>query len=674
VSFGTYDANTTENKLQHLVVALSDHNIVFAEAVATGMEVKLVHVENGHSQLVDRISSYASLGIQVGNYQADTASHLVRVSNSRVALISSNYVIELFDLVNGHLVRGSWRLLPNDGVTARLAGAVAKDDQLWLNDGQNLYSYDISADGTLTPFVHVANSSIFPSIALTDDGDTLYMAGTKGVYTFDTTDRHNPIVNRTPVIAATPNWQPTELQVHGGYLWVQTMGVLTEIGEGRLFRTDTYQPILTVSGSAAPSLPLGAALGDGKLLLQRLQLGANQTSKLVAQFYSLSDGAATLSTEYAYRDLGRFEDGGSWQPYPPALFGSLAVLEPIGSLVDLSGDAFHPITGVEQGELDHVRYVGNAKFAAYGSDATHLVDASSPRAVALTAGGTLAVGVGSQQHAAEASPLAPASLLSGGRGLDSLLTRFSADDSQAPRFIDDVQLQTPDFVLATASDQGLLFRVTGRGTTVGLQDLEIFDLEAAPSAKPLAPLEKVNLPRAVAALTSLTLAVDVAAQTLVLLGSDPTRNYLSTVAWFSRSNGKWQLTGKLELDFTSYSLLVRGNRAVLLSSDSSRLILLNRAADGSVSLVQQRDFPAENEETLGVDQLLGIDCNRMYAATAERDTELPAHAGVVAFDLADLHDVARYTVAQVPKSMAAGQGMIALGSRDRVITLSPACN
>jgi hypothetical protein len=674
VGFGAYEAQLTENRLQHLVVALSEHDLVFAESVASGLEVKLIHVQDRHAKLIDHIFSYATIGLQLGDYQDDTAARLVRVNSSRVALVSSNYLIELFDIVNGRLVRGKYRSLSDDGVTVRLADAVAKDDQLWLNDGQNLYSYDVSSDGTLTPFVHVSNSSLFPRIALADDGNTLYLAGTKGVYAFDVTDRHNPVVNRTPVIAGAPNWQPTELQVHGGHLWMQTMGTLTEIGEGRLFRTDTYQPILSVSGSGADAiLPLGAALGDGKLLLQRLKYRANQASQLVAQVYSLSGNTAILSAEFPYRNLERFQDGGLWQPYPPALSGTLAVLEPVGSIADLSGGGFDPIEGVEQGSLDRIRYVGESKFAAYGSDATHLIDVSSQGAPELASGGPLAVGVGSLQSAAAASAVARASLLSSSVGFNSLLTRFSADTLQAPRFVDDLQLHTPDFVAGTASDSGLLFRVTSAHGAATPADLEIFDLEAAVSNQPLVPLEKVPLPQSVMALSSPALAVDVAAQTLVLLGSDPARNGLATVAWFSRSKGNWQLTGKLELDFASDAMLLRADRAILRSNDANLLVLLGRAADGSVSVLQRRDFSTETGETLAVDRLLGVDSGRIYAATGERDTVLPSHAGVVAFDLGDLHDIAHYAVAQLPKSMAAGQGAILLGTRDRVIAIRPAC-
>jgi len=674
VSFGSYSAELSENRLQHLVVALSEKDLVFAESVASGLEVKLVHVEGAQAKLVDHLFSYATIGVQTGEYRDDTAAHLVRVNGSRVALVSNNYLIELFELVNGRLVRGKYRSLSNDAVTVKLAGATAKDDQLWLNDGQNLYSYDVSSDGTLTPFVHVSNSSLFPSIALDDDGNTLYLAGAKGVYTFDVTDRHNPVVNRTPVIAGTPNWQPTELQVHGGYLWIQTMGTLTEIGEGRLFRTDTYQPILSVSGSGADAiLPLGAALGDGKLLLQRLKYRANQPSQLVAQLYSLAGNAATLSAEFSYRDLERFQDNGLWQPYPPALSGTLAVLEPVGSIADVSGDALHLISGVEQGSLDRVRYVGQSKFAAYGSDATHLIDASSPSAPILASGGPLAVGVGSMQTAASASVVAPASLLNGSVGFNSLLTRFSADTSQAPHFIDDLQLQTPEFVAGTASDRGLLFRVTSADGAAGPRNLEVFDLEAARTKQALAPLEKMSLPPSVTSLSSPALAVDVSAQTLVLMGSDPMRNGLATVAWFSRAKEGWLLTSKLELDVESDSLHVRSNRAVLRSNDANQLILLGHAADGSVSVLKRRDFSTETGQTLAVDRLLGVDGGRIYVATGERDSVLPSHAGVVAFDLEDLHDVAHYPVAQAPKSMATGQGAILLGTRDRAITISPAC-
>ena len=283
------------------------------------------------------------------------------------------------------------------------------------------------------------------------------------------------------------------------------------------------------------------------------------------------------------------------------------------------------------------------------------------------------MGVGSMQSAATASVGVPAGLLSGSVGFNSLLARFSADSSEAPHLLDDVPLQTPEFVAGTASDRGLLFRVTNPQRATDPGHLEIFDLEAAGSDHALAPLEKTRLPESVTALSSPTLAVDISAQTMVFMGSDSARNGLATVAWFSRSQGTWLLTGKLELDIASDALLVRANRAVVRSNDANVLILLGRAEDGSISTLQRRDFSTETGATLAVDRLLGFDGGRVYAATGERDTVLPSHAGVVAFDLSDLHDIAHYAVAQVPKSMAAGQGAVVLGARDRVTAIRPAC-
>ena len=682
-SFGSYDEESSRLvPFQGLSLALSEHSLVFAEQHESGLTLNLVTADQGKLSLADRSFSYGRLSSADTGLWSDAPDVLLlALSDTRFALVSSKFAIEVYDVDADRLVFLDYLYLPTDTALTR---GVGRGGRLWLASSGTLYGYDIAAsDGAVTPLATVKFPGAIDAVALSEDMHTLYVGSQRGVTVVDVSDPLAPVVGSAPVITEQREHRPYKLEARGGYLLLQDEILYGSAGDFRIFRSSDFGLVASFEATslleADYSAPTGGTLLGDQLLLQRIRFVDSKPAGLSAELYSLGDAGATLEDSWTYRDLARMGNRRDWQPPPPVSAGRVAILGPTRRVVFAEHNELSEWRGIAQGELDRVLPGAPGHALILGSESSHALDLTDPTQPRFESGGLLEPGATSLRkvslptdHSAWPTSLNVNESFSGNPGADVEFTQFTSDGSHplAPSSSFRAPLGNQQVV-----SNGLLFTLdAGADEALTLRTFALPRTKANPS-RTLTALSSVVLPGvAASSARSFQIAVDAQAHHLAvyLSGDAP------SLQWFSRTGREWAFAGSVPLpNGSDPSLLVRGRRALVVTpilgigGEGSQIDLVGLDDAGHLTVQASRHLLSEEAYA---QRAPGFDGEQAYVSSLVADPTYGVPAPQVqALALNDLHTLATYAVSRLPSSMATVNSVLVFGARDAVFTVTPAC-
>ena len=677
--------------IQGLSVALTENLAVFAEPRAPGMRLALVRVGPSNLQVLDSVFTYASLvqSNNMGLWSPSSGTHFVRLSSTRIAVITTRHDIEIYDAVGDKLVFRAYRYLLEDAIgDAFVFDAKGRGDSLWVMTPMQLTGYGVDPDGVISTRTQFSVMDSAARFAIGDDANSLYVGGQGGIYRIDVSDPLHPVTATSPAIPGVTSRRTYHLAVRNGYLLLHEEVVFGTPGDVRVFRVADWKEVATIPSSSLlePSFtaPTGATFVNDGLLMQRIHYdGDGKPSELTAELYSLDDTGAVLTDQWKYRDLAALGNTDQWQPLAPVAAGRLAIIGPTRRLLWTAGGKISELKGSQQGSLDQVLPGSAGRVFAYGSESTHLIDISNPRVPAVIAGGLLAPGESSLIRIAvprnetdspsllNATPASLGTLDGRWRLGNGRVTQFESSDTIAPRVAGYFSL--PGGTFQTVS-QGLVFQLTGESDGTWL--LKTFDLpRSGQQGALLSPIETQTLVGRASATPNARIAADASAHALVIASADMAKS-TTVVDWFTRNDGHWVLAGSVQVPARDdCQVAVRGDIAVVVgrggTGDSVSLV---EVASGTVQVRRTRELPSLDGLTFA-GAVLGLDGARVFVAMRETDAPMNSyHIVVHSLDLATLETVDRYQLPEIPGSMTVADDHLVFGARTSLTIANPGCS
>jgi hypothetical protein len=676
--------------IQGLSVALTEELAVFAEPTSPGMRLTLVRVVPSRLQVLDSVFTYASM-VQSGStniWSPSLGTHFVKLSSSRVAVVTTRHDIEIYDVVGDKLVFRGYRYLLEDGIgDAFVDDAQGQGNLLWVMTPMKLTGYEVGPEGAVSPRAQLSVADSSKAFAMAEDTKTLYVGGQGGVFRIDVTDPLHPVTDAVPVVPKVNSRRAYHLEARDGYLVLQEEVFFGTPGDVRVFRIANWKEVASFPSSSTLeplfTAPTGAAFVDGGLLIQRIRYDeASKPKELVAELYALDDNGAVLKDEWRYRDLKAVDNGDQWQPLSPVAAGRLAIVGPTRRILWTDGGKISELKGSLQGTLDRVLPAGAGKLLAYGSESTHLIDVSNPSLPTVVAGGLLSpsdsslIRIGLSRDG-DALPVllnvTPASIntLDGRWRLGSgRVTQFDSSDTVGSKAVGSFVI--PGGTTQTVAD-GLLFQL--RDANDGGWVLKTFALpRSAQQGIVLSPIDTQSLVGTGSLTSGGTMAVDMAARGLVLASSDVVQS-TTVVDWFTWADGRWSLVGNVHVPITSNcKLTLRGNVAVIAGGSSTGDIVsrLENVA-GEVRVQRTRELPYSGPVAFA-GRILGLDGTRAYVAMKESDTTMNSYKiAVHGLALDTLETLDRYPLPEIPGSMTVVDDRLVFGARTSLTIANPGC-
>lgn len=665
---------------QGLSAILSERYLVFAEPLQPGLALRLVEREGDTLRLRSELTTLAPLKYDSFGLIGDMllGTHLVPLSATRVALVSSHYAVEVFDVVDGELVSRDREWLDHAGW--ELSGVGAGSYLYTCGDG--LEVYDVASDGQVRLSRRIADIWPCRSLALSPDGKELYQATTRDVRVFDLSDPAQPV--RRDVVIRPQRYYVGVAAGAGGRLALQEDVVFETSGPASVLRTLDFSEEVVFPSIYHDAVVYGAGFAGADLALQYERVAGEEVA-LSLETFAL--GASPPPRRSAYT-FAKFADAGSErvQVYSLATAGALAVVAPTRQVLDVTGDVITELRGTAQGSLSRVRPAGPGRVAAYGSSSTHLVDITDAAHPVLLFGGLLEPGEGGPMSY-ELGTSAP------------MWLGFEADNAVIPKAPKEAKVVQLEPLSGAAPRQVGFVRIEGgyalRATSAGL----LFELRAATSGsghllrayalphragegQALAPFAEGALDSS--GMSTPRFAVDVAQpdDRLVLAGRNASDASQILVRWFEHQDDAWKPVASLALPTllasqnTADFVAISGDRALVGSEAGRRLHVVERSPEG-LSVLATRDFTPDptavpyEEWSLGAP--LGLDGGRVYLPAVYRDAELVVRARVLVLDLATLQEVAEYELPEPALSMATSDGKLVFGMASHISVASPEC-
>jgi hypothetical protein len=273
-----------------------------------------------------------------------------------------------------------------------LAG-VGRGDRFWTCAGFAVTTWRVGADDSLAP--EPGQEFLLPgscrSLALSEDGATLWAATGSGLVPVDVSSPTGPVVK--PALLASRAFY--HLRLNGTWLVAHELRRYGELGSLLVFRvadlvgTADPAPVKSfdpIDGGGLWARPVGFALLEDTLLVEWFRVSGGTARAYRVERHALD--AAGVSATLGGLTLRESEELGLLlSPLPVAGRGRRAVMQPWRRVVELEGPgALRFRTGAYHGSLERVWVDDQGDVLALGPFGTHRVDLSEPRQPTLSAG------------------------------------------------------------------------------------------------------------------------------------------------------------------------------------------------------------------------------------------------------------------------------------------------
>ncbi|RYZ02408.1 MAG: hypothetical protein EOO73_31835 [Myxococcales bacterium] len=673
-SFGAFLEGGPE--YQGLAAVLSSSRLIFAEPLALGFALRLVSAEDELQLLDETLTTVPLETRQAGNIGDSTlGTHLVPLTESRFALVSTGWSIEIYDVVDDELKLSSQARLSH---TNLIAGAAGFGEHLYLC-GSGLETFDVPLASAP---VRVSSLEVpWPcnGLSLTPDHQRLYAATTRDIRQLSLTDPASPGLDDEII---EPAHYYTSVATDGSSIAALEDVFLQVTGDATLWDASNLRERRRFAYTDGVSIPLSIGfVGGGLQVVTQRTSGDRRTlvAELHSQNGSNADPIAELTLRAYSEPAADHVQGFATIGRPGA---SLSVVPPTRQVLRVGAGKLEELHGVAQGNLSRVVAAGPSRVAVYGSSSTHLLDVSEPDVPRIVAGGLVSAGSTGPLWVTLGSDSAPPQPLSVEESRNAIpnrtdfaVTQLEQTGEAAPRPVGSFALHGTGAQHLFASGLLFSFSKADAGT-----ELTTFELpRSAGSGAQLRPIETQVLSLAPA--LARTYAVDASKSALIVASSpDADRTHVQ-VSWLQRSDGQWHPRGELTLP-TAFDrpnsadfLAVRGSTVALVSERNRRVDVLELTKDG-LAIRATRDFEAEYTgppyESWDIWGIVGVDGNVVYLRSTFWDDD-GSRARVLGLDLASLKTVATYDLPEAVSSMAVSDGQLVFGSTSHVVLASPYC-
>ncbi len=699
-TFRSFGASPTERagpSLEGLASFVSDDHILFGEGLgAGGLSLSLVQVTPAGLVRLD----HRQLDIDVSRFSASPrdwtdrfTTFFVPLGSQRVVLVATGQRLELMEIKDQRISTVStYPLVSPESIGA----GVGREDRFWTCAGLQVAAWQIGAAGQITPVAEAPfialPSGTCRSLALSNDGQTLWVATVRGLVAIDVSLPAKPTLKR--VLFSGQSF--AYLQIAGAYLGAQELEPSGGLGRIFVFRAtdmsqDTLPTALETFGPLADAAasqwtyPLGFTLLDGEMLVQWFHQKNERRSLVLRRYLVSGSGVSAPKSTLPIREADE------WNLHLSAVQlvsgKRLAVLQPWRRVVEL--DELGPMrfrTGLFHGSLESIHVREDGQVLALGPFESHVIDMQQ---LSASRGGML--------HSVDTRRLrlAPSAAASGKLHLVTIPLRSttpnvyqqgdtavfsclrpSADGNLEPqgelRIAGGLDMPEQSTPAALATSQGQLFQVSP--TASGDFRIRRFELPNDCSGGTLAPADERTLkvgPAATGLRNGWGFAVD-QERLAWLIGEVRTQASQApskALLHWSSSDDALRATFAIDDAIEISGLALAGDKALMV--ERGRYVYLLQRSGPSVSLVKRVDLSAF-ALPLEARRLLWFDGAIAYLSVVYRENGKVLF-GVVALSADDLSERFLYPTPKEARSLGTSAGRLFFGMNDAVTVATPAC-
>ncbi|HET9956324.1 MAG TPA: hypothetical protein VFQ61_17570 [Polyangiaceae bacterium] len=681
-AFGGFAESRRDNGL---VALLSERRAIFADESGLGTELTLVGVESGKVIPLSTARSNMRLArapISSWLWVNQLTNHIVPLSSDRFAFLGSRQ-IEIYDVLDEQMVRRSIGAIPEriGAAAGTVFAAAGWDGRLWVGGDLGLSELTVSEAGEVTLGPEQPKINHCHGLALSPDGKTLYVATLRGL--------HVMAVGEDGALTESAYLYDGDalfnVRVNESWLAIQKMVPPVGFGDTDVLRVSDLSRLATFPYVSGKPIPLGFALTDTGILVERYEFRGADGEGFTAEHYGFSAGTLVLQSSTEYRDRQSGEVSIHRDLARPEALGGKVVLTPLRQVFDLTRAGFTPALAERQGSFETVRALDATRVAAIGTYTSQTIDLSTPLEPAVRGRGVLSPAV---------QPLKLELNEQSGRLRmlsaypDEDILRLPLNDAR-----DEVSVFSPDTkgVLAFAGSfeldrgpshlfaaSGSLFQLSAMGRDQFV--LRRFGWDRVASASGGAALvADVEASLAVPADDThdhfvWRFHVDEATGDAVIVDSQQdvgTGQTSTSLTWATLGrDGFTDAVSRVHRTGDSFSFVldvkVFGDRAAVLSNEF--LSVVKRHGD-ELEIIAELNHGVSS--TLNPSTLLGFDGDAIYLGDGLDAGSASVRVHVL--DSNDLTERASYELPEPVVGMASAGSTIAFASANRVFTASPAC-
>jgi hypothetical protein len=355
----------------------------------TGNLLTLVKIDGDRMEVLDRLlwgSHATAFQVSATIWVFRPGTFIVPLSSQRIAVIGSDWSIDLFDIGQDRL-QSSYRFGFSAGSQEMIEAVVAQGNNLWTCIGNWVQRYEIDdVHGVIkqdTGFTLPASHSCY-GLALSPDQTSLLAATSSGLDVIDISTNDGKGTLQKTVLSGTFLLDVlSNRQMLGVY---RLEGTTSGLGSILTLNATDYTSLATYT-SAGSTMPVGFAMLAGGLLLE--QWNEESCRVVDAGLYPLGTATTPPISDFVTMSACSGQFG-----LPPAVLasaGQLVDLPPNHQIarVDATTGKLTPLGGTEQGSYARVLPAGPNLVEVHGPASMQLIDISQPDTPAVRQGGLL---------------------------------------------------------------------------------------------------------------------------------------------------------------------------------------------------------------------------------------------------------------------------------------------
>lgn len=690
MGFGV-SADEDDEPVNGLAEFLADDELLYLDSVGTeGSSLSLVRLGPTNIERIDTKSTPLSLKWDIetpsDRWANRVTSHVVPLSDHRVAVIASRQGIEIFDTASGKIV--SVASLALAAGSSPILAATGRGSRFYTCDSTALEAWEIDATSTVRRLGRSTSSSECSSLALSANAQELLVATRSGVDRVDVTDP-SAMTPKSSLLTGHPYWR---VGLDGDFFVAQTRGTWERTREIEVYRWSELvfdpmaPPIMTFDAPPASTRPgrwpLGFAFVDGALAIAWKEKETFSV-RYATELHPLPGGDPGLTGRIVHR--AGVEDRLPTKAFALAARGRKLVVPPwravlrhdatANTLVSLNGEEVSGFRAVVPAAANHA--------VALSTFGIHDVDLQNPDAPTVSSaslpitesyfrwlpGGLHRLSVPGGVKSGDISEF-------GALTLEQPITPISCfsmtGGALVPAGILSISDEGDARELGRVIDLGGALLHLNRLTDAIQPQIRLrwYDKPSSCDNRTLAPIIDGTVGISAEHLSYGVGASAVGAPGIVVVdnrGVDV--DAVTSLRWMERapSTSTWRTAATLEvagfLDFFATHVRVHGNLALV--HDRRRIVIVERKGPTLTIVAQREILDGGTPEVLG--EVLGFDEELVHVSTKR------APNGVLVLRTRDLQPLARFTTHGLPHSMAEIGAQLVFGSANAVDVVDAVC-